>query len=77
MLMSNLIQSVVLIGAGNVAWHLGMALKKKKIDISDTVFTTGKFQGASVYRLDSADRLVCSVAGKVININRSSNICSK
>jgi len=32
MLMSNLIQSVVLIGAGNVAWHLGMALKKKKID---------------------------------------------
>lgn len=31
--MSNLIQSVVLIGAGNVAWHLGMALKKKKIDI--------------------------------------------
>lgn len=31
--MPDFIQSVVLIGAGNVAWHLGLALKKKKIDI--------------------------------------------
>lgn len=31
--MPNLIQSVVLIGTGNVAWHLGMALKDNKINI--------------------------------------------
>jgi predicted short-subunit dehydrogenase-like oxidoreductase (DUF2520 family) len=34
------IQSIVIIGAGNVAWHLGMALRSKKIKILQIVGKT-------------------------------------
>jgi predicted short-subunit dehydrogenase-like oxidoreductase (DUF2520 family) len=38
--MPNLIQSAVIIGAGNVAWHLGIALKDKKIDFLQVLART-------------------------------------
>jgi predicted short-subunit dehydrogenase-like oxidoreductase (DUF2520 family) len=49
-LISDQIRSVVIIGAGNVAWHLGKALQKKKINILQvagrTIESTRELAGA-------------------------------
>ena len=56
----------------NVSSRKGLVHTRPKfteLTISDSNFTTGKFQGAGLYRLDAVDRIIVAIAGKVLGIS--------